>query len=430
MKLLNSTYIRAGNKKNRVNLSGSDQISSNIGVPMILFFEERIDEQAIHNALMEILPEWYVFAGRIKRGKDNKPYIDCNDAGMLLETYEHRMEMPHPNIDTPLRGALRKFHKVIMPWQVENKDQPVCVIQLHHFVNDANENRGSIFSITTCHTVADGWGMWVFTEAISQSIQGKSRQKPNHDRSSIKEIAQQHMETLAEAGRKPNSPRLSDANLLQKGIFTLRVLKNVIFTKPNELFLLTADKIESIRSSQPDKRLSRQDIAIGVIAKAMQLESVGALYNMRLDKEFSVPQNFSGNALVYREFNMSESPDNDKSIAWYAQKWREANHSDDSLDVMQYIVHLEDRYDAGLIKNVLPLNLFTIFDKGILINNYSVFPIYNVDFGGGPAFWYEMLPLPFRGALITNTPKNDGGMILNLTADQWQLDNVRRLLRD
>ena len=127
---------------------------------------------------------------------------------------------------------------------------------------------------------------------------------------------------------------------------------------------------------------------------------------------------------------MSENESTDKSIVSYAQKWREENQSDDSLDVMEYIVHLEDRYNAGFIKKVLQLNLFTIFDKGILINNYSVFPIYNVDFGGGPAFWYEMLPFPFRGALITNTPENDGGMILNLTADQWQLDHVRELLRD
>lgn len=59
--------------------------------------------------------------------------------------------MPRPNAERPLGKELTNFFPSILPWNVEDKDQPVCVIQLHQF-----ECGGSIFSITNCHTLADG----------------------------------------------------------------------------------------------------------------------------------------------------------------------------------------------------------------------------------------------------------------------------------
>ncbi len=426
MKPTIKTLIHAKNEPKKIWLSGSDYIVSNVGIPMILFFAETVDTERFQRALEQVVGDWYILAGRIRAKKNESAYIDCNDEGLVFEVFEHSGSMPKPSVNKPLRNGLRKYHPLILPWRVENKSQAPCVVQLHHFT------KGTIFSLTCCHSVADGWGMWAVIDAISNAMLGETYIKPDHSRDTVLDIAEGY---IGNSGRRPQSSRLTDTNYFQKVIFTLRLLKKVAFPKPNEIMHLSAEAIEELRALEPDVRLSRQDIAIGIIVMGMQLGSVGALANMRLDKTSRIQKNYSGNALTYREFSMSDEEVKgvegvEYSILYFAQRWRDATINDDGSDAIEYMAHLEHRLKEGTIKKVVPLSMFKVFADGILINNYSVFPIYKVDFGGGSAKWYEMSPFPFRGVLITNTPENDGGLLLNLTADQWQLDAVRELLKD
>ncbi len=423
MKPTLQTLIHAKNEPKKIWLSGSDYIVSNVGIPMILFFSETVDTERFQRALEQVVADWYILAGRIRANKNESAYIDCNDEGLVFEVFEHSSPMPKPSVNKPLRNGLRKYHPLILPWQVENKSQAPCVVQLHHFT------KGTIFSLTCCHSVADGWGMWAVIDAISNAMLGEAYTKPDHSRDTVLDIAEGY---IGNSGRRPQSSRLTDTNYFQKVIFTLRLLKKVAFPKPNEIMYLSAETIEGLRAIEPDVRLSRQDIAIGLIAMGMKLGSVGALANMRLDNASSIQKNYSGNALTYREFSMGneKGEEAEGSILYFARKWRDETINDDGSDAIEYMAHLEHRLKEGTIKKVVPLSMFKVFADGILINNYSVFPIYNVDFGGGTAEWYEMSPFPFRGALITNTPENDGGLLLNLTADQWQLDAVRALINN
>lgn len=417
--------IHANNNPEQIALCGSDYIVSHVGIPMILFFSYRIDRRAFESALQQVVENWYVLAGRIRSGSDKRAYIDCDDTGLVFEVFEHSTAMPRPSVEEPLRNGLRKYHPLILPWRVENKAQAPCVVQLHYYKD------GTVFSLTCCHSVADGWGMWAIIDAIARNMGKESYDLPNHSRDMLVEIAHGY---IGSNGRRPNSPRLADTNRVQKAIFTLRLFQKVAFPKPNEIVHLSAKLISAFKERAPDIKLSRQDIAIGIIAHGMKLESVGALANMRVDPSSPIQQSYSGNALTYRECSMKKeecnAPENslELSVLRFSKQWRASTLGDSGSDAIEYMAHLEHRLEEGTINKVVPLSMFDVFADGILINNYSVFPIYDVDFGGGTAQWYEMMPFPFRGALITNTPERDGGLLLNLTADQNQLDNVRRVI--
>ena len=98
--------------------------------------------------------------------------------------------------------------------------------------------------------------------------------------------------------------------------------------------------------------------------------------------------------------NNEEGQEVEHSILYFARRWRDATINDDGSDAIEYMAHLEHRLKEGTIKKVVPLSMFKVFADGILINNYSVFTVYNGDFGGGTAEWYAMYPCPFRGALL------------------------------
>jgi shikimate O-hydroxycinnamoyltransferase len=67
-------------------------------------------------------------------------------------------------------------------------------------------------------------------------------------------------------------------------------------------------------------------------------------------------------------------------------------------------------------------------DRLVLMNDYSKLPFYEVDFGGGTPFWYDMAmgPIPWQ-VIVAPTPERDGGRDLHLCLprDKFNPDLLR-----
>ena len=81
---LDPFFVQATNHHQQlIRCNISDQLLSNIAVPVVFFYEKSIDYNLMIESLKEVLNDFPVFAG-IMRNIDNYLHIDCNNKGVLF----------------------------------------------------------------------------------------------------------------------------------------------------------------------------------------------------------------------------------------------------------------------------------------------------------------------------------------------------------
>jgi shikimate O-hydroxycinnamoyltransferase len=95
-------------------------------------------------------------------------------------------------------------------------------------------------------------------------------------------------------------------------------------------------------------------------------------------------------------------------------------------NVLADLGYLEWERRKGTARSLQQSSVRASFRHGILINNYSRFPIYSVDFGKGPPVWCDYPPLPIRQLAIINPHPRGDGIVVHLCLRRRVM---RRLLR-
>jgi hypothetical protein len=72
-------------------------------------------------------------------------------------------------------------------------------------------------------------------------------------------------------------------------------------------------------------------------------------------------------------------------------------------------------------------SLVASFRHGILINNYSRFPMYSVDFGEGPPAWCDYPAFPLRQLAILNPHRQSDGVVVHLGLERALMKRLLQL---
>jgi shikimate O-hydroxycinnamoyltransferase len=91
---------------------------------------------------------------------------------------------------------------------------------------------------------------------------------------------------------------------------------------------------------------------------------------------------------------------------------------------------LERERALGRAHSLVQSSLTASFRHGILINNYSRFPMYSVDFGEGPPAWCDYPAFPLRQLAILHPHRHGDGVVVHLGLKRALMKRLLRLPPD
>ncbi len=154
-----------------ITCSVADQLVKNLPVPVVFFYRESFEHQELIRSLKEVLSDFPIFAGILRKEKHNL-YIDCNNQGVQFDIKKE---------DCTLNDILDKFTtikkdkliNVINPQKVISSQSFVMNIQLTYFACG-----GMVLGICWHHSLGDMHTFMQFMKAWSNSVNKKQYTPP------------------------------------------------------------------------------------------------------------------------------------------------------------------------------------------------------------------------------------------------------------
>ena len=421
--------IRSGVTVPKEYLTGIDILHSHVGVPKMWVFKKGFDVALAERALGETLKHYPLVAGRMKKDAQGHIYIDGNDAGVDFRVYRCKGPLPYGE-HNPVGDDIKQFYEpLMMPWQVIGKDTPFLQVAIHEY-----EDGGILMSTREVHSVFDGTSIIGFLQNWSKMCRGERFEPLSFDRSVLIKAGQTDADT---AGFDVYCPLPSIGQTI--GImarFGWRTLTDM----DKEIFRIPADVIQGWKTRAKAELPATAKISTGKLLTAYVLRAlspvmphgvprkVGTPMDMRFLSGTPVPRNYFGNALHPVGFQLSEDDLARKSLPELAEL---CNPSPDQLAPQMLTKHLTlvERYrQKKALWKLMNRHGVDTLDAGIIQNNVSLLPIYDVDMGRGPTDWFETWAMPNRMMMLVSTPTKDGGIDLHMSACRAEMAALRKQL--
>jgi shikimate O-hydroxycinnamoyltransferase len=138
--------------------------------------------------------------------------------------------------------------------------------------------------------------------------------------------------------------------------------------------------------------------------------------------QLGLPPGYFGNAVNNTLLALPAQDLRGQSLGQLARSLRAAREKRSTAHLYAELAFFESHRDAGQARRILPTLMLQIFEHSILFNNCSKLPFYEVDFGFGPPFWYDMAmgPVPWQ-VIVAPTPASDGAKDVHLCAPKNKL---------
>jgi shikimate O-hydroxycinnamoyltransferase len=421
--------IRSGVTVPKQHLTGIDILHSHVGLPKMWVFKKGFDVALAERALGETLKHYPLVAGRMKKDTQGQVFIEGNDAGIDFRVYRCKGPLPYGE-HNPIGDDIKQFYEpLMMPWQVIGRDTPFLQVAVHEF-----DDGGILMSTREVHSVFDGTSIIEFLLNWSKVCRGQSFTPCSFERGELIKAGQTDIDTTGFDVYRPFSSIGHSLSLLAR--FAWRSLTDM----ENERFRIPADVIQGWKTQARADLPATAKISTGKLLTAYVLRAispqmphgvprkVGMPMDMRFISGSPVPRNYFGNALHPVGFELSEDDLAQKSLAELAEQ---CSPSPDQLtpEMITKCLTLVERFrQKKALWKLMNKHGVDTLDAGIIINNVSLLPIYDIDLGRGPTDWFETWAMPNRMMMLFSTPAKDGGIDLSMSARRAEMSALRKQL--
>lgn len=409
-------------------LTGVDIFNSHTGIPLILVYPQGLDVKAMADAMVQQIRRAPPMAGRIRTDAQGLPYIDGNDAGVAFRV--HRAKGPLPPYGPGLHMAkeLKHFAKPIFPWQVVNKDMALFHVDVHVF-----EDGGAVLCITGIHSLYDGAMFWQFMKDWAQTSRGGEAPPVDFDRSALIRIGQEHINEPYTAGM------VYQTTLGQRLKLFARFAWQHLTALEKAVFRIPASTIEGwkahARQELPDHPgVSTSDLVtlhclqqMSPLMRSQEDRFIGMVIDLRYKRRLRLPRHFYGNALGQGEVRYTKEELARDSLAQLASRCKVPTESVTDKVFVGFLALMERLRQSGQVPTLMMKNAVDTLEAGLVLNNCSHFPIYEIDFGTGQPSWHDNAQVVYRMLMLCPTPDGDGGIDVHLTARKEELAVFRAL---
>ncbi|MEU7627494.1 acyltransferase [Streptomyces hygroscopicus] len=412
-----SFTVRAGEASGeRIRLSVYDMLIGLVYTPRTFFYRQTLDGAALRDSLSRTLRNFPMVSGRMKKDSDGRLSVLCDDSGVrFIETTASEPMPDHGPHHTAKKG-INRYLTQVNPLQVADRDTPLFTVKLTHM-----QGGGSVLGVTMNHAVADGSAYMRFLESWSREHRGLGYAKPGHDRGLIDALA----DPVARDARS-DSAHFTVTKRGRKSAYVGRVLFSSIakvstmVTTRFSAAELAAMKDAAMADLAGTKRwVSTNDALTAHLWKVLGAlrgrpdtspERLGLLADFRAFVGEAVPDDYWGNTVTNTRPGMTAAELRSRPLGEVASAVRSGYAENTEEKIRQETAFLCAQYEAGRLKRILPTMTLDKFENTIVINNWSKLPFYDLDFGQGTPFWYDVpaLPTPWT-VLMAPTPADQPG---------------------
>ena len=164
---LDPFFVQATNHHQQlIRCNISDQLLSNIAVPVVFFYEKSIDYNLMIESLKEVLNDFPVFAG-IMRNIDNYLHIDCNNKGVLFSITKDDCILGVV-IKELLNTKAERLVNIINAKKTIRDQSPIMTIKLNYYACG-----GMSLGVCWHHAIGDMHTFMLFMKAWSNKANNK-----------------------------------------------------------------------------------------------------------------------------------------------------------------------------------------------------------------------------------------------------------------
>lgn len=422
--------LRAGATASRQVLTGIDILHGHVCVPLVFVYKKGFDIELAERGMCQLLQHYPLVTGRIKKDAHGEVYLDADDSGIDFTVYRCDGAMPYGE-HKPLGDDLPRFYKRFMPWQVVGKDQPVLQVEIHRY-----DDGGIVMCVCIAHSVFDGSSFFGFMVNWSRACRGLPIEVPSFDRSVMIKAGQADIDTKG-FGLIFQPPFMQGVGIMARlGWRAVTDMKKEIFRIPAATVQKWKDEA---RAALPDAAsVNTGKLVSSYVLKALSPlmppgvpRSIGMALDMRYVKGLALPRDYFGNGLCYAQAFFSEQELAQESLPVLAEKCRPAADQVSAGYVSKLLAVAERHRQQNTIWRLIFQPAIDTLGGGIVQNNLSLLPIYDVDLGNGTPDWYETFAMTIRMMALVSTPAKDGGVDLHMAASRAELKALRaQLLAD
>jgi hypothetical protein len=278
--------------------------------------------------------------------------------------------------------------------------------------------------------VFDGTSIIGFLVNWSKMCRGERFTPPSFDRSVVIKAGQTDVDTTGFESFFHPPVGQSMGIVARLGWRAMTDMKKEIFRIPAEV--IQGWKAQA-KVELPAARISTGKLLTAYVLRTLSPlmphgvpRKVGMPMDMRFMSSPPVPADYFGCALHHVGFELSEADVAHKSLAELAEQCSPPPDQLAPQMITKYLT-LAERYrqKKALWKLAYKPAVDTL-GAGIVQNNVSTLPIYDVDMGRGATDWFETWAMPNRMMMLISTPTKDGGIDLHMSACRAELAALRK----
>ena len=416
--------LHAGTRHTPQFLNATDLFIGHLGVPCALVYPQGLPVEALRDSLQRVLAHYPVFTSRYRRDAQGLVLLDGGDAGLAFSVEDHPQPMPAWGVNQPLGADVHHWAAGIAPWRLVNRDTAPMQVRLHRFACG-----GALLAITAAHSLCDGSAFWSFMMDWLRTHHGHALVPPVLDRNAAIEAATAWGKANAEQTQGgPHQAGLHQAGPWERlRLYTRLAWQYGVTLHDRHLHLdgatLAAWQAQAATDLPGAAPYSAHELAVAWVVRAWSASlgderprHLGTVTDLRHRKGLGLHRKYIGNALGRDLIDVPAATLAGPTLAHIAAACRTRWHTPDIGELQAGLGWLERQRQRHRAHRLVADIMSCPASHSLQINNCGHFPIYKIDFGGGPPAWYETMRPPYPRVLITPSGAADGGLNLQVTA--------------
>jgi hypothetical protein len=426
--LISSQRLHSGGTAPQQYLTGIDILHGHVCVPLIFVYKKGFDIDQAERGLRDTLKHYPQVSGRYQKDAEGQVYSDGQDHGIDLRVHRCEGAMPYGE-HQPLLKDLKHFYKNFLPWQVVGKDMPLFQVDISRF-----DDGGIVMAVCIVHSTFDGSSFFGFMVNWSRACRGLPLELPSFDRGVMIKAGQTGLDTRGfDLVRQPSIPD-GVVTMSRLGWRAATDIHKDIFRIPARAIQVWKDQAEA---ELPDaKGVNTGKLVTAYVLRALSPlmpagapRRVGMALDMRYVRGLTLPRDYFGNGLCYAQAHYTEQELAQQSLAVLAERCKPPADEVSAETVSKLLTVAEHHRQKKSIWRLIFKPAVDTLAGGIVQNNLSLLPIYDVDLGNGPPDWYETFAMTIRMMALVSTPQKDGGIDLHMAASKAELQALRARLQ-
>jgi hypothetical protein len=397
-------------------LAGTDLNSGYMPVRRVFYFAGQPDVNRLQKSLAAALVQWPDFSSTIVI-HNGIPSLDRNDTGVRITVEKHDAPLPAFGINFPLGLPATFCDEAI--GQVADDGGPVFTVKLSLYNDDH-----WVLGVCNSHALCDGSGFWQFMQSWRDAFHGITLPVIQND------FMRYRAQSCDKPVAVPSHMTIPPVSLMKQQIANISVYRT-------QQLLLPQQKIEQLKSGingelSPDW-VSSQDVLMALVWKSLAVVSLKhcadgeqdfPLANVINIRSHLGLKNYTGNMAYSVSSHATLSHIAEASLAQLAYRLRQDIQQVSNENIYEHLHFMQEQLEAGRYNAGGYFTGFSsaiaeacVHGKGVMINNWSKFPAYAMDFSGAP-LWFDLatvIPMHF----VMTMPSPDGVVVRLFLPDSY-----------